>query len=197
MRNIFYSLVLLIPFFGFSQHEEFKQNVNSFVAEADSAFEKKELQISTQDIGVIGEQEHDWTTTFLLKAKSKKLNNIGNKAFAKYYFSFYTYPDVTERDYAMKYWLADFINGEAVRPGREMRTYPEAQPTVIIINETSIAILTYSCKWEDEYGEAFDEWRKTMLTWFGSPASVVVEVGCDGPLKWSKNPPDAKDRTWR
>ncbi len=197
MKSSIQIILFLIPLFGFSQNEEFIQNINSFVAEADSAFVKKELNIANPDLGVIYEQDHDWTKSFLLKAKSKKLNNIGNTAYGKYYFSFYTYPDVTERDYAVKFWLADFIEGEAIRPGREMRTYPDAKPTIVIINETSIAILTYSCKWEDEYGDELKAWRKTMLTWFGSPASVVIEVGCNGPLKWSKNPPDAKDRTWR
>jgi len=197
MKYYLYAFLLFIAFNANAQHEEFKQNITSFVAEMDSVFEKKDLNISEQDIGAINDQEHDWSKSFMLKSKIKELNNIGNKGYAKYYFSFYTYPDVTERDYAMKYWLADFIEGEAIRPGRDMRTYPEGKPTIVIINETSIAVLTYACKWNDEEGDAFKAWRKTMLTWFGSPASVVIEVGCNGPLDWSKNPPDAKDRTWR
>ena len=95
----------------------------------------------------------------------------------------------------MKYWLKDFIDHEVVRPGRTMRTYPDAQPTIIVVNETNIAIMTYACKWEDF--DEFKEWRKAMLTWFGTPASVMIEVNCDGPLEWSKNPPDPKDRSWR
>lgn len=189
-------LFSILPILGIAQENgEFKQRVSGFVASADSAFEKKDLNLSDQKLGAIGDQEHDWTSTFMLKSLSKVENNIGNKAYVKNYFSFYTYPDVEERDYAVKYWLQDFIDGEAVRPGRQMRTYPDANPTIVVINETNIAILTYSCNWYNE--ETFNDWRKTMLTWFGSPASVIIEVGCDGPLEWTKNPPDSKDRTWR
>jgi hypothetical protein len=39
--------------------------------------------------------------------------------------------------------------------------------------------------------------RKEMLTYFGSPESMIIEVGCDGPLEWTKNPPDPKDPKWR
>ena len=176
-------------------NNEFRQRINSFVSSADSAFERKTLNLSEQNLGVINEQDHDWADVFMLKSKKKKVNNLGNKGFQKYYFFFYTYPDITERDYAMKYWLKEFIDGEAVRPGRKMRTYEDAQPTIIVINETNLAILTYSCKWEDFDG--FKEWRKTMLTWFGSPESVMIEVNCNGPLEWTKNPPDPKDRSWR
>ncbi|MCT4623589.1 MAG: hypothetical protein N4A46_08200 [Schleiferiaceae bacterium] len=196
MNRIYWAIALFaLPFLTFSQNEEFKQRITGFVASADSAFEQKTLNLPDQNLGVINEQEHDWSSLFMLKAKEKKVNNIGNKAYAKYHFSFYTYPDVTERDYAVKFWLKEFIDGQAVRPGRNMRTYPEANPTIVVINETSIAILSYSCKWYDD--DAFKDWRKTMLTWFGNPASTMIEVGCDGPLDWTKNPPDSKDRTWR
>ena len=189
-------LFFALPILSFAQSNgEFKQRITGFVASADSVYERKDLNLTEQNIGVIDEQEHDWTSSFMLKSKEKEVNNIGNKAYSKYYFSFYTFPDVTERDYAVKFWLRSFIDGEAIRPGRDMRTYPGAQPTIIVINETSIAILTYSCKFGTE--ESFREWRKTMLTWFGNPASTMIEVGCDGPLDWTKNRPDSKDRTWK
>jgi len=37
-----------------------------------------------------------------------------------------------------------------------------------------------------------------MLTYFGSPSSVIIEIGgCGGPLNWTKNAPDPRDRTWK
>jgi hypothetical protein len=189
-------LFCALPFLNFAQSNgEFKQRITGFVASADSVYERKDLNLTAQNIGIINEQEHDWTSSFMLKSKAKEINNIGNKVYSKYYFSFFTYPDVTERDYAVKFWLQSFIDGVAIRPGRDMRTYPDAQPTIIVINETSIAILTYSCKFGTD--ESFNDWRKTMLTWFGNPASTIIEVGCEGPFDWTKNRPDSKDRTWR
>ncbi len=189
-------LFCTLPILNFAQSNgEFKQRITGFVASSDSTFERKDLNLTAQDIGAINDQEHDWTSTFMLKSKEKQVNKGGNNVYSKYYFSFYTYPDVTERDYAVKFWLQSFIDGEAIRPGRDIRTYQDAQPTIIVINETSIAVMTYSCKFGTE--ESFRDWRKTMLTWFGNPASTMIEVGCDGPLEWTKNIPDSKDRTWR
>lgn len=195
MKKVIFAL-FLIPFLLNAQsNEELKQRVNAFVADADTGFTKKVLNLSGQDIGSIDETDFEWSEYFMLKSKTKRVNSIGNKVYPKYYFSFFTYYDKDERDYGMKIWLKDFIEHASIRAGRDMRTFAESQPTIIVINETNVSILTYQCVLED-YDE-FKMWRKTMLKWFGSPASVMIEINCGGPLKWTKNPPDPKDRSWR
>ena len=189
-------ILLFAPVLLFSQsNDELKQRVSAFVAEADSGFTKKDLSIATQDIGGIPDTDFEWTENFMLKSRTKVVNNIGNKSYPKYYFSFFTYYDVTERDYAMQYWLKNFLEKTTLRTGRTLRTMDGAQPTIIVINQTNISILTYQCVLEEE--ESFKEWRRTMLKWFGSPASIIIEINCDGPLEWTKNIPDSKDRSWR
>lgn len=197
MKRILY-ILMLMPFLITAQsNDELKQRIAAFQAEADSGYTKKYLNIANQDIGDIASTDYEWSDNFMLKAKQKRVNSIGNKVYPKFYFSFFAYYDKEELDYAMKYWLKNFMENESIRPGRDMRSFDDTQPTIIIINETNIAILTYQCVLEDDYRELFKEWRKTMVKWFGSPASVVIENGCDGPLEWTKNKPDPKDRTWR
>ena len=191
-------LFLMLPVLGWAQsNDELKQRINAFVAESDTGFTKKVLNIAGQDIGDIASSDPEWQDNFMLKSTTKRLNSIGNKVYPKYYFSFFTYFDKDERDYGLKYWFKNFIEKSVIRPGRDMRTFEGSQPTVIIINETNVSILTYQCVLEDEDGDHFKSWKKSMLKWFGSPASIVIEINCDGPLEWTKNAPDPKDRSWR
>ena len=84
---------------------------------------------------------------------------------------------------------------ERITPGRDIRTVPNAEPTIIIADTQHIAILTLSCYSIDT--QEFRDWRETMLELFGSPFSIVIEIGCEGPLEWTKNAPDPKDKSWR
>jgi len=45
--------------------------------------------------------------------------------------------------------------------------------------------------------DEFRQWRSDMLGVFGGPNSMVIEIGCDGPIEWTKNAPDPKDMKWR
>jgi len=66
-------LFCALPFLNFAQSNgEFKQRITGFVASADSVYERKDLNLTAQNIGIINEQEHDWTSSFMLKSKRKK-----------------------------------------------------------------------------------------------------------------------------
>jgi hypothetical protein len=108
----------------------------------------------------------------------------------------FEFESIDDLNWAMKRWLPDFIDHNAVRPGRDTKSVPNADPSVVVIEGSSIAVLTLSCTQFDL--DRFRIWRNQLLTYFGGASSVVVEIqGCEGPLMWTKNAPDPKDRTWK
>ena len=53
-----------------------------------------------------------------------------------------------------------------------------------------MGILTLSCYATDI--DEFRNWRNSMLGVYGSPTAMVVEIGCNGPIKWTKTLPILK-----
>lgn len=189
------SLILLAFTYQPPQHEELAQKVEAFIEEHSEDYEKKYLNIDDPEIGDIENTDHIFADRFMLKSKERVMSNLDREIYAKYYVNVYGYYDETERDYAMKHWLKNFIEDETIRPGRDKRSYEYATPTVIIINSDNIAVLNYECALFDR--DSFHAWREKMLSYFGDVHSIVIEVECGGPLKWTKNPPDPTDRAWR
>ena len=37
--------------------------------------------------------------------------------------------------------------------------------------------------------DEFRDWRSAMLGVYGSPNAMVIEIGCNGPIEWTKNAP--------
>jgi hypothetical protein len=178
-----------------AQHEELKQSINAFVDSKSKSFEKKYLNQTEPDYGELANTNFTFHDFFELRAKERTENSLGNRVKMKYNCSFYAYENGTERDYALSFWFKNFIDGKRITPGREVRTYKGTEPTIIIINATSVCIINFSCY--DFDPESFRDLRKEMLAFFGNDESMVIEIQCDGPLKWTKNPPDPKDRKWR
>ena len=77
----------------------------------------------------------------------------------------------------------------------EPQAAKETAAAIIIIEKNYISILTMSCYATDI--DEFRQWRSDMLGVFGGPNSMVIEIGCDGPIEWTKNAPDPKDMKWR
>jgi hypothetical protein len=191
---------ILIAFFGFfamasAQHEDLKQRIKAFVEAHGADYEKKYLNISEAKIGDIEGQSFDFSEKFMLRAKKKTENELGNMVKAKYYVNIYAYEDKSDRDYALKHWFKNFVEGGSIRPGITTRNYQHATPTIIVINELDVCVLNYSCNLYDY--EAYKKWKDSMLQFFGDEKSVVVEIKCNGPIEWTQNPPDPKDRSWK
>ncbi len=175
---------------GLSQTEVIKQKVEAFKMENSDNYEVKFLNIADRDLGMIDETHPAWKDKFMLRALEKTENNLGSKSYIKFYFNVYAYETLKDRQYALKDWMDRFLEGESIRPGREMRTYDYATPTLILINDTEIIILNYKCS--DYTEENFNHWRDELLKYFGTDNTMVIEVLCEGPLKWTKNAPDLK-----
>lgn len=190
----------MLLFFGLqnallAQHEEFKQKIAAFTEAKAAAFEKKYLNETEPKYGELNNTNFEFHDYFLLRAKEKTINNIGNNVKLKYDYSFFAYESAEECDYALSFWFKNFLEAKRITPGREVKTYKGANPTIIIVNKTEICVLSLSCA--DYDADVFRAMRKEMLTYFGSPESMIIEMGCDGPLQWTKNPPDPKDPKWR
>lgn len=178
-----------------SGHEELKQQITAFTNSKSSEFDKKDLNVTEPDYGELANTNHNFHEFFQLKAKEKTENNIGNNTKLKMDFSFFGYENEEERNYALSFWFKNFITGKRITPGRMVRTFKNAEPTIGVINGTNICIVSFSCN--NDSPELMNELRSEMLAFFGNPESMIFEINCDGPLRWTKNPPDPKDKRWR
>jgi len=178
-----------------AQHEELKQRIAAFVEAQADKFDKKYLNETEPKYGELNNTNFEFHDYFLLKAKEKTTNSIGNTGKLKLDYSFFAYESAEECDYALSFWFKNFLEEKRITPGREVRTYKGVQPTIVIINKTNVCLVTFSCL--DYDIELFRTLRKEMLTFFGDTESMIIEINCDGPLNWTKNPPDPKDPKWR
>jgi len=194
MKNIAF-LFALTPLLAFAQTEELKQRTALFLQEQNAKFKIKELNGSEPDYGVLGETQYVFHQYYQLKQIEKEMNELGNSVRPKYDLSTFAYENQEELKYALKFWFKEFIGNKRITPGRDYRTVDHVEPAIVIIDGTSISILTLSCYATDM--DEFREWRSAMLGVFGSPNAMVVEIGCNGPIEWTKNAPDPKDPSWR
>lgn len=156
----------------------------------------KTLNLNGENLGALEAEETATRTHFKMEAREKTEDNLSRSVKRSVHVQVFSFESIDDLNWAMKRWLPDFIDHSAVRPGRDVKNVPNVDPSVVVIEGTSIAVLTQSCSQFDL--ESFRDWRQRMLTYFGSAAAVVIEVqGCEGPLMWTKNAPDPKDRTWK
>jgi hypothetical protein len=188
-------LFVLIPLVTFAQTEELKQRTALFLQEQSSKYKVKELNGSEPNYGVLGETQYVFHQYYQLKQIEKEVNELGNSVRPKYDLSTFAYENEEEMKYALKFWFKEFIGNKRITPGRDYRTVDHVEPAIVIIDGTSISILTLSCYATDI--DEFRDWRSAMLGVFGSPNAMVVEIGCNGPIEWTKNAPDPKDPSWR
>ncbi len=188
-------LLAFMPFMLLAQTEEVKQRTALFLQEQGTKFKVKELNGSEPDYGVLSETQFVFHQYYQLKQLEKEVNELGNSVRPKYDLSTFVYEDEEELKYALKFWVKDFIGDKRRTPGRDYRTVDHVDPAIVIIDGSSICILTLSCYATDI--DEFRDWRSTMLGVFGSPNAMVIEIGCNGPIEWTKNAPDPKDPSWR
>lgn len=174
-----------------AQSAEFNQLFTAFQEDVQREYEWRNLNVRQPEVGDIENTAYEWKKEYDLKSLEKSKNNLGRNSYQKLYFAMYGYGTYLDRQYALKYWMENFIEGERIRR-REMRSYDDAKPTLVIIRATEIIILTYPCK--DYDYRSFDDWADKLYKYFKSDDSVMLEVACDGPLKWTRNAPDPRGR---
>lgn len=176
-----------------NSEEGLKSTINAFIEKHAKDYKKKYLNIRNREIGSLENEPYGYKDFFMLESREEFENTLGYTTEREIYFLFYHYESELDRKYALKYWMKEFIEGKTIRPARPVRTYEYATPTIILINPQSIIICNYDCKYYDEGN--YDYWKKTLLEQFGDKhETMVIEIECDGPLKWTNNAPDPKIR---
>lgn len=179
-----------------AQSSELQQRIQGFQNDLNEGFAVKTLNLKGENLGALENEETATRVHFKMEAREKSEDNLGRSVKRSVHVQVFEFENLDDLNWAMKRWLPDFIDHSAVRPGRDVKNVPHVDPSIVVIEGTTIAVLTLSCGQFDL--ESFRDWRQRMLTYFGSAAAVVVEVqGCEGPLMWTKNAPDPKDRTWK
>lgn len=173
-----------------AQSGELKQKIAALKSDKSEKYEVKFLNIADQDVGAIDKSFYKWKDKFLLKSHEKVENNLGNRGYEKFYINVYAFETLKDRQYALSDWMENFLEGREIRAGRMMRTYDYASPTIILINDLEVILLTYQCS--DYSEDNFDQWKDDLLQYFGQDNTMVIEVLCGGPLEWTKNPPDPR-----
>jgi len=194
MKRFF--LTLLLPLSLFGQDQDLAQRIAAFQTDMQETFKVKTLNIGGESLGALEKESPDFRTDFKLEGLEKQKDNLDRNVKYDVYVHVFQFADIEELNWVMKRWLPNFMDGASIRPGRDKKTIDHVDPTVVVIDGATISVLTLPCPQFSV--ESFRDWRSKMLTYFGSPTSVIIEVaGCEGPLMWTKNPPDSKDRTWR
>lgn len=176
--------------------EELAQNCTAFKNDLGSEYVGKDLNISTLRLGGLTREEAANSLQVELIEKTKRVNNLNNKVKFSVTLTALYYNSIEDRDWAVKNWLKAFLGETAVRPGRDTKSVPGAPPGIIVINDQSIVLLTFPCAQYD--AQAFREWRTRVTQYFSNETSVILDLdGCEGPLIWTKNAPDPKDRRWK
>ena len=196
LRTLFFVLFCLIFKTSSAQSADLQQRIKGFQAEQAGDYAIKLLNLSGENLGALEEEEAPYRLHFKFEAKAKSEDKLGRSTKLAVHVHVFEFESTEDLNWAVKRWLPDFIDHNAVRPGRDTKSVPNADPSVVVIEGTSIAVLTLSCTQFDL--DRFRIWRNQLLTYFGGASSVVIEIqGCEGPLMWTKNAPDPKDRTWK
>ncbi len=179
-----------------AQTSDLQQRIRGFQSELAATYAVKTLNLQGESLGALEKEEPAFQTHFKLEAKEKSEDNLGRSTKLNAHIQVFEFETSDDLNWAMKRWMPDFIDHNAVKPGRDSKSLPHADPAIVVVEGTVITVLTLPCSQFDL--DRFRTWRKQLLTYFGGASSVVIEVqGCEGPLLWTKNAPDPKDRTWK
>lgn len=177
-----------------AQHEDLQQRMDAFAEAQKEKFEKRYLNVKKKDLGGIDQAPNAFNSFYELKSHERMDDLLGNSSYFEYYLEVFAYDSEADRDWALKTWFKSFLEGKSIRPGRPVRTYPFGKPTLVLINGTDVIIFTFKCSQFNE--DSFKTWKKELLKFFGNDDTIVLELQCEGPLEWTKNAPDPKDRKW-
>ena len=188
--------LLLFPFALSAQNNDLVQRIDAFQVDLSETFKVKTLNLGGESLGALENETPEYRTDFKLEGLERKLDNLERNVKYDVFIHVFQFGGIDDLNWAMKRWLPDFLDGSAIRPGRDTRTVPHVDPSIVVIDGTTITVMTHPCAQFNVTD--YRDWRTKLLTYFGSPTAVIIEVaGCEGPLMWSKNPPDPRDRTWK
>lgn len=175
-----------------SYRDSLQQLSQSFIEAQQDSFKLQEYNLPQRDLGGIDATDFAWQKRFRLKSEERVPDNIGGKGRSKFYVHIFGYASLRDRQYALQYWMDNFIEDGRVRAGRTTRSLEGAKPTVILINDRAIITLNMDCKYY--FRDSYERWRDQLMEHFAQEKTMVLELFCDGPLEWTHNAPDPKTR---
>ncbi len=183
--------ILIEPIGLFGQSDEWKQSLSSFVEWASNAgFEEKALNVTEPKWGSLNNSNPDFQRYIQFKSKEKREDNLERTAYFKWHLALYAFDETDDYLYARKDWLNDFLENKTLRPGKDFRVYEYGKPGLVLFTENAFVIFQMECS--QYFEEEFRTWTKAILKHFADENTSVIEIGCNGPLKWIKNAPDPK-----
>lgn len=186
-------LFAFLPLAGIhAQMEEIKQKVGAFEELLKEEYVKKTFNIADKDLGDIAKTDPVEILDIMYKSKEKKRNQYDNMGFEQLFISVYLYEDEFKKEVAMEWWFKNFIRGLSIKPGKNIKFYDGAQPTLIMINSDHIIILQAKCKFYSE--DSWYLWKKSFIKAFEETGSSLIEIKCDGPLEWGLTIPELKKK---
>ena len=184
---------LSIPAAGqMSYQDSLQERMQTFIESQQDSFEMQEFNLPQRDLGGIDETDFSWQERFRFKSENRVPNNFGGKGRTKIYFHIFGYESLRDRQYALQYWMDNFIEDGRVRAGRTTRSLEGAEPTIILINDRAIITLNMDCKYY--FRDSYERWQEQLREHFEQEGTMVLELFCDGPLEWTHNAPDPKTR---
>lgn len=186
--------------FGFSQagqaqSDELAGRIASFELEVSEQFKKVGYNVVEPEWGALNHSEPDHHIYFQWKSREKRRDNLDRKNYHKIDFAVYEWNDAEDGAWALRSWMDEFMEGRKLRPGREVRAYEYAQPSVVIMDTNYVVIAQMRCA--DYFEEEFDDWVKLLEKHFGRSKAMTLELHCGGPLKWTRNAPDPNKKKKR
>ena len=157
-----------------AQTSDLQQRIKGFQSELAATYAVKTLNLQGESLGALEKEEPAFQTHFKLEAKEKSEDNLGRSTKLNAHIQVFEFETSDDLNWAMKRWMPDFIDHNAVKPGRDSKSLPHADPAIVVVEGTVITVLTLPCSQFDL--DRFRTWRKQLLTYFGGASSVVIEV---------------------
>lgn len=192
-KSIILLIAALVSTALLAQTEEGKQRLAAYNDKMADRYEAKYLNLKARDVGKIEETEHTDAVFYQLRRLDKVPNAFGKLTKHKLYIHHYAFESEYILENSLRFWFANFVKGEQIRPPRTLRALDGANPLYIIIYETNVFIMDVDC---NGYTEAlWKELTKDAREIFDpNKEAIIIELRCDGPLEWKQNPPDLRKR---
>ena len=190
LQRLFAGALLLSSLSAAGQSPELQAKIDDFIASKSETHDERHLNITVPDVGNIQGTFPTSVREFMFKSREKITNTLDNEVSERVWVAFYSYETLDDTRYALKSWLAEFMEGKSVKPGREVKRFPGARPLYVLIEDNWIGFLTIDCTdWDEDRWEA---WKASFDKAFSNKYTRVMEVRCEGPLTWPRNAPDPK-----
>jgi hypothetical protein len=121
-----------------AQTSDLQQRIKGFQSELAATYAVKTLNLQGESLGALEKEEPAFQTHFKLEAKEKSEDNLGRSTKLNAHIQVFEFETSDDLNWAMKRWMPDFIDHNAVKPGRDSKSLPHADPAIVVVEGTVI-----------------------------------------------------------